>query len=99
LKRLKRPAKIRVKKGVEYDVYLFKSDKLDGECVKDINGLRQIFINESLSASEEELTLLHEALHSLSFEYKIDLTERQVRKLEKALLYFLKHNKEIFNDR
>lgn len=94
--KLKRPAKVRIKKGVEYDIFLFQSDLLDGQVVKGPQGLRHIFLNEKLTNKESDMTLLHEIVHALDFEYKIGLTEKQVLKLESALYYFLTKNKEIF---
>lgn len=94
MKRLKPPAFVRIKKNVAYEVVQFKSERLDGETIKDANGHRQIRLNEDLSAKERELTLIHEALHAISFEYKVNLTESQVLKLEKGLLNFLRLNKD-----
>ncbi len=98
MKRLKAPRFVRISHKASYEVVKFKSDSLDGEIIKDPSGFRQIRLNENLTAKQEEVTLLHEALHGISFEYDVGLTEKQVLKLEKALLFFLKNNKEWIYD-
>lgn len=51
---------------------------------------KQIVIKNSLSPKEAVHTYIHEVLHAISEEYDVNLTETQVRKLEKALHYILK---------
>jgi Zn-dependent peptidase ImmA (M78 family) len=46
---------------------------------------KQIIINTNQPIKEAVHTFFHEMLHALSFEYNADLTERQVRNLEKGL--------------
>lgn len=91
MKRLKAPAKIRIKRGVEYDVFKFKKPELHGEIVFED---RAIFLHEDLSAAEEESTLLHEVLHGICHHYKVGLTEKQVLKLEKGLVSFIRLNRK-----
>lgn len=87
--------KVKVKAGINYGVLLFTSKKYQGECNKYPDGRREILLNENLNDKQFKLTLIHEVLHALSFEYDIKLTETQVRKLEVALAYLVKNNKGI----
>jgi len=49
------------------------------------NESKSIIINMNQSIKETVHTLFHEMLHCISYEYDANLTENQVRKLEKAL--------------
>jgi hypothetical protein len=53
----------------------------------------QIVIKNGQSEREKFGTYAHEAIHAASEEYDIGLTETQVRKLEKALVNYLRLNK------
>lgn len=62
---------------------------------------KQILINLNQPIKEAVLTYWHEILHALSFEYDAELTENQVKALEKGLSSILKSGnlfrKEITN--
>lgn len=64
---------------------------------------KQIVINLNQPIKEAVHTYFHEWLHIASFEYKINLTEKQVLNLEKGLKDFLKPGNmfkgEVFNAR
>lgn len=54
-----------------------------------------ITIQTGMSPKLTVITYLHELAHALSFEYDLDLTEKQIQKLEKSFYYLLK-DKNIF---
>ncbi len=57
-----------------------------GECNGPPNGARCIRINPDAHAKDDpRSTLLHELIHACEFDYKLNLTEHQVRQLEKGL--------------
>lgn len=89
------PSHIRVTSKRDYAVMHideFKDPHQVGSCTNDPP---QIIIKKGLSDKEHFSTVLHEVLHSLSFEHDINLTETQVLKLEKALFRLLTLNKWI----
>lgn len=51
---------------------------------------KQIAIKLGQTNKETVATLFHEFFHAVSHEYDINLTESQVKSLEKSLHYFLK---------
>jgi hypothetical protein len=51
---------------------------------------KQIVIKDDQHPKEKVHTYIHELLHAISAEYEVNLTETQVRALEKALYYALK---------
>ena len=51
---------------------------------------KQIVIKDDQHPKEKVHTYIHELLHAISAEYEVNLTENQVRALEKALYYVLK---------
>lgn len=50
---------------------------------------------KSLSCREDYLTLFHEALHAISFDHGIGLSERDVLALEQAIVCLLMDNEEL----
>lgn len=78
-------------KNNEYEICWvddFKDGKTYGETRFDTH---QILLKTNESDKETFHTYIHELLHAVSEEYKIGLTEGQVRKLEKSLQDWLKH--------
>lgn len=51
---------------------------------------KQIVLKDNQRPKEKVHTYIHEILHAISEEYDVNLTETQVRALEKALYYVLK---------
>lgn len=88
------PSHVRITNNVTYEVLY--SD----EIVQDNNRLgecrpysKQILIKTNQSPTEKFQTFIHEVLHAISFENKhLNLTEKQVRILEKSLYKMLKLN-------
>lgn len=85
LKRI--PNKIQIKRKRFYEVLWADEFAHYGETRFDKS---QIVLALGQVPSETVHTYLHEVLHAISAEYDADLTERQVRALEKALYYVLK---------
>ena len=89
------PTHVRVTQKVSYEVVYvedFKGEQFTyGECRYE---QRQIVLNKNQPPSELFATYIHELLHAISFETKgLNLTENQVRALEKGVLRVLKLNK------
>ena len=88
------PSHVRITSKVTYEIVwcdeFFKDAKQLGECW--FEG-KQIKINKNQSPTEAYATFLHEVAHALSFETPgLNLTEKQVQKLEKGLFRILKLN-------
>lgn len=95
---MKIPTKVRIKKDVTYSViqkdmgHDYKGHKVLGECIyKD----KEIFLTIHQSDTEKIKTLIHEVLHAIEFEYKMDISHKSVEILEIALYRVLKLNKLI----
>lgn len=88
------PNHIRITKDVTYEVvwvdeFLNDAGQL-GECW--FQG-KQIKINKNQSPTEAFKTFMHEMFHAVSFETKdLNLTEKQVRKLEDSIFRVLRLN-------
>jgi len=75
---------------MEYEI-LYTEDFKDGKTLGETRfDPRQILLKANESDRETFHTYIHELLHAVSEEYKIGLTEGQVRKLEKSLQDWLK---------
>ena len=88
------PSHIRITRNVTYEVVwvdeFLKDNKQLGECRFDT---KQILINKNQSPSEAYCTMLHEIFHAISFETDgLNLTEKQVQKLERSTFRVLKLN-------
>lgn len=84
-----------IKIGTETYTVEFVS-KIKGES-KDTVGLceddpKRITIKRGQTKKEIFSTFIHEVLHSIENEYKIDLVHKDVYKLEKALVDFFRKN-------
>jgi len=56
--------------------------------------VREIVIRETLSEKNKIITLIHEILHFLDFDYKLKLTHAQIYDLEKPIYNFIIQNKQ-----
>lgn len=65
-----------------------------GEMFKD---LKQIKLKIDQTNKEKVLTYLHEVIHAFSDENDIGLTESQVSKLEKSMLYYWLKTDNLFS--
>lgn len=87
------PSSVRITKDITYEVVFidkFNDRKQVGECRPDV---RQIVIKKGQSATETFKTFLHETFHAVSLETEdMELTERQVCKLEDGIFRVLKLN-------
>lgn len=81
------PSNLKVSKDTSYEIVWvdsFKDESTVGETRFNPN---QIALKTNESAKETVHTLYHEFLHAISDSYKIDLTEKQVKALEKSLYF------------
>lgn len=89
------PSHARITSKRDYEVTFidnFKDGKQVGECRQEPS---QIVVKRGQTPKEEYSTFLHECIHAADYEYEIGLSEKQVLKLEKALLKYLLLNKVI----
>lgn len=87
------PHRVRIKPKISYDVFFSEVADIDGTFGSCDPNKRVIIISPNQSDANKQKTWLHELSHCLSFEYDLNLTEKQVQGLEKALYSFLKLNK------
>lgn len=86
------PIAIQLTKRVKYDVTWTRPDpSLDHIGITHLEA-KHIVLNLELKAKEAVHTYLHEVLHAISQEYEVNLSEKQVLALEKALYFVLKPN-------
>jgi Zn-dependent peptidase ImmA (M78 family) len=90
--RLNIPSKIQIKPKVAYEVLWidnFSSDK-EGEITHGETRYeaRQIVLNNNEKPKDSVHTYWHEFLHATGHEYEANLTEKQVRALEKSFNAF-----------
>jgi len=92
-KRLRKaiPPKLQLNKKSSYEV-LWDMDKNSPTLGLLRIEEKQIVLNHTQDDKEAVHTYFHEVLHALSVEYDVDLTEKQVRALEKGLYWLIKPN-------
>ena len=84
------PKKIRITTRISYEVRFVRlSDDTLGECCGED---RVIYIRTGMSWKMTVLTLIHEILHCIEYEFDFDLPHRTIYKMEKALFDILKLN-------
>lgn len=71
--------------GKEYKIEYVDNKTLGGNCGDCNTTKAYIRINKEITKQQQEDTLIHEALHIISDELKIELEERQVQILATAL--------------
>jgi len=84
------PSRVQVSRKSFYEIcYVdtFVDESVLGETRFDI---KQIALKDDQPPKEKVHTYIHELLHAISDEYNVNLTETQVRSLEKAIYYMLK---------
>lgn len=88
------PPKIKIKRGVAYEIVWQEIIKDDPECLGlcDPN-TKQIHLKIGQSKTELAKTVIHETLHALAMEHEFDLPHRTVYALESAIFKTLKLNK------
>jgi len=84
------PSRVQVSRKSFYEICY-----VDAFVDKDVLGetrfdRKQIVLKDDQPHKEKVHTYLHELLHAVSEEYEVNLTETQVRALEKAIYYMLK---------
>ena len=81
------PTQIRVRSRVRYEVLFSDNIKNDGDVLGETRfEPKQIVLKNNQGNKELIHTLWHEFLHAVSEEYRVELTESQVRALEKAFV-------------
>lgn len=86
--------KIQIKKGIFYKIEIGDLEEGDwGQCVSSYGSeCGSIGIRRGLSIQNTQKTLIHEIIHAIDFEHKIELTEGQVLLLEEGIFKLLKLN-------
>jgi len=83
------PSRVKIKQA-EYEI-LYTEEFKDGRTLGETRfNTKQIVLKTNETDFETFHTYIHEVLHAVSDEYDINLTEKQVRKLEKSLTDWLK---------
>jgi hypothetical protein len=93
IKSVKIPSKIRLKKGVEYQIV--RQDLIDDDpsCLGICNGLtKTIIIKTGLSDRLTLETLIHELLHAICFEFEVKIPHKLIYALEAPIIKILKLN-------
>lgn len=90
---IKIPPSLKIKNKVVYEVVhsrdFIEGDDL-GQCRFDV---RQIVLSEKQSKIQEKKTFIHEVLHAICFERKIDISHKAIYQLEDAIYYIITRNK------
>jgi len=85
------PSVVQLSRRGKYEVVWTDTIKNDTDVLGETRfDPKQIVIKTNESPKETVHTYVHEILHAISAEYDVNLTEAQVRKLEKALYYIIK---------
>lgn len=98
MKRVKKPnipSSVRITPEIAYEI-VYVDEFKDGNTLGEMRPqTRQIAILNGQSNTELTKTFIHEVLHAISDENEINLTEKQVLKLENALYRVLRLNEII----
>ena len=91
---IKPPNQIKIKNKCVYEVvhidgFLDDAETM-GECRYDI---QQIVLKKGLTKTQEVKTLIHEIIHALCFERKIEISHKAIYQLEDAIYYIITRNK------
>lgn len=85
------PSAVQLSRKGKYEVVWTDTIKNDTDVLGETRfDPKQIVLKNDQSPKETVHTYIHEVLHAVSAEYDVNLTEAQVRKLEKALYYVIK---------
>lgn len=90
---MKVPSKIRLKKGVSYQIVRQDLVADDPTCMGICNGLtKTIIIKSNLSDRQTLETLIHELLHAICFEFDVRIPHKLIYALEAPIIRILKLN-------
>jgi hypothetical protein len=93
---VKLPPRIRLKKGVTYEILRQDEIASDPDCMGLCNAdNRTIIIKTSLSDTQALETLIHELLHAIAFEFQIKIPHSLIYAIERPIIRILKLNKWI----
>lgn len=84
------PVSVQLTKKVKYDVTWTRPDPSIDHMGRTHTDSKNIVVSLDLKPRMAVHTYLHEVLHAISEEYVVNLTEKQVLALEKALYFVLK---------
>lgn len=85
------PQVVQISRKAKYEVLWTDTIKEDSNLLGETRfDPRQIVLNKNQSHKEAVSTYIHEAIHAVSEEYDVGLTEKQVRALERFVYYGLK---------
>lgn len=84
------PVSIQLTKKVKYTVLWTRPDPSLDHIGRTHTDSKHIVVDNTLKPKLAVHTYLHEVLHAISEEYEVNLTEKQVLALEKALYFVLK---------
>jgi uncharacterized protein YpuA (DUF1002 family) len=89
----KLPSRIRITSKISYELVFIERFENDESCVGETRfDVKQIVIKKNEPVTETVKTIIHEIFHAISEEYNIQLTENQVKALEKGLFTVLRIN-------
>lgn len=74
------------------DIEKEEADSNSGYCVVSGN---KIVVNKNLPISQQESTIVHEALEAINFLFELNLEHNKIMTLETALYQFMKDNYKI----
>lgn len=90
--KFKIPSRVKIKNKVQYETVFidkFPDPSTLGECRFDA---KQIVLKKGQSDKQLVLSWLHECIHAMVHARNMNISHRDVYKLESALYYFLFHN-------
>ena len=92
---VKIPSRVRIKKGVHYEIVFQDRIQDDADCLGFCDGnTRIIFLKNGQNENELRKSLIHEILHALTFEYpKLKIPHSAIYELEDPILRLLVLNK------
>ncbi|NDD53353.1 hypothetical protein EBZ39_05685 [bacterium] len=94
---VKIPSRVRIKKGIHYEIVFQDVIRNDPDCLGFCDGdARIIYLKTGQSEKELLKSLIHEILHSLTFEYSnLKISHSAIYELEDPILRLLILNKWI----
>lgn len=91
---MKIPSRIKIKRGVVYEVAYQDEIQGDPDCLGFADGhAKMIILKNGLSEDELLETIVHEILHAFTFEYpRLKISHPLIYKLEKPIVNLIKLN-------
>lgn len=90
---IKIPPNLKIKNKVVYEI-VHSRDFIGGENFGECRfNEKQIVLSEKQSSVQEVKTFIHEVLHAICFERKIEISHKSIYQLEDAIYYIITRNK------